>query len=71
MIPRGHIVEWRSSAPWIADGQVEQDLMICRALVALYSNELIASNLAFRGGTALHNSSSSSEIRPIQRTSGR
>jgi len=54
LIPRGHIVEWRSSAPWIADAQVEQDLMICRALVALYSNELIASNLAFRGGTALH-----------------
>jgi len=47
-------VEWRSSAPWIADAQVEQDLLICRALVSLFSNKLIAENLAFRGGTALH-----------------
>ena len=54
LIPRAYIVEWRSSAPWVSDAQVEQDLLICRALVSLYSNELIGENLAFRGGTALH-----------------
>jgi predicted nucleotidyltransferase component of viral defense system len=47
-------VEWRSFAPWISDAQVEQDLLVCRALLALFSREFIASNLAFRGGTALH-----------------
>jgi len=47
-------VEWRSFAPWISDAQVEQDLLICRALISLFSNKLISESLAFRGGTALH-----------------
>lgn len=34
--------------------QVEQDLVICRALVTIFSDKLLASSLAFRGGTALH-----------------
>jgi predicted nucleotidyltransferase component of viral defense system len=34
--------------------QVEQDLLICRTLVAIYSDEFLSSRLAFRGGTALH-----------------
>ena len=54
MIPRANIVEWRSAAPWISDAQVEQDLLICRVLISLFSNKLVAENLAFRGGTALH-----------------
>lgn len=41
-------------APWAADAQVEQDLIICRAVVSLYSHEMIRESLAFRGGTALH-----------------
>lgn len=54
MIPEIYIQEWRSNAPWIQDVQTEQDLMICRALVAIYSDEFLRENLAFRGGTALH-----------------
>jgi len=34
--------------------QVEQDLVICRALVEIFSDDWLASSLAFRGGTALH-----------------
>ena len=34
--------------------QVEQDLVICRALVEIFSDEWLASSLAFRGGTALY-----------------
>ena len=33
---------------------VEQDLIICKALVCIFSDEFLAENLAFRGGTALH-----------------
>ena len=33
---------------------VEQDLIICRALVCIFNDEFLASQLAFRGGTALH-----------------
>lgn len=53
MIPRAHITAWRSAAPWVTDAQVEQDLVICRALVEIYRDEFLASELAFRGGTAL------------------
>ncbi len=54
MIPRDYITEWRSEAPWIEDSQVEQDLVISRALVEMFSNPLVAQSLAFRGGTALY-----------------
>jgi predicted nucleotidyltransferase component of viral defense system len=54
MISRAHITAWRRSAPWSSDAQVEQDLVISRALVEIYSDALLSSSLAFRGGTALH-----------------
>lgn len=54
MIPKNFIIEWRQHAPWISDEQVEQDLIISRALIELFSSELIAKTLAFRGGTALY-----------------
>ncbi|MBE0660225.1 MAG: nucleotidyl transferase AbiEii/AbiGii toxin family protein [Bryobacteraceae bacterium] len=54
MIPRAHITAWRRTAPWSSDAQVEQDLVISRALVEIYSDLTLSSSLAFRGGTALH-----------------
>jgi len=54
MIPQAFIYEWRQTAPWKTNDQVEQDLVICRALVELFSDDFLSSNLALRGGTALH-----------------
>ncbi|VGO12250.1 hypothetical protein PDESU_00801 [Pontiella desulfatans] len=54
MIPRAYITHWKQHAPWISDAQVEQDLVISRALVDIYSDKLLSNSLAFRGGTALH-----------------
>lgn len=54
MIPRDYITEWRAHAPWVQDFQVEQDLVISRALVAIFSHPLLKDALAFRGGTALY-----------------
>src|ERR1700751_5646065 len=54
MIPRDYITEWRVHAPWVQDIQVEQDLFVCRALVAIFSDPLLQRALAFRGGTALY-----------------
>lgn len=54
MINRASIVQWRSQAPWNNNEQVEQDLIICRSLAAIFSDEFLSSQLAFRGGTALH-----------------
>ncbi|MFR9543510.1 MAG: nucleotidyl transferase AbiEii/AbiGii toxin family protein [Rikenellaceae bacterium] len=54
MINRVAIKEWNRVVPWSTAKQVEQDLIICRALVAIFSDEFLAGELAFRGGTALH-----------------
>lgn len=54
MIPQAYIIEWRSSVPWKLDEQVEQDLILSRALVEIFSNQYLAENLCFRGGTALY-----------------
>lgn len=54
MINRSDIIRWSENAPWKDNAQIEQDLIICRALTAIYSDEFLASQLAFRGGTALH-----------------
>jgi predicted nucleotidyltransferase component of viral defense system len=54
MIPRAHIIEWQKNAPWKNNAQIEQDLIIERALIELFSNDYLRENLAFRGGTALH-----------------
>lgn len=53
MIPRDYITEWRAQAPWVQDFQVEQDLVISRALTEIFSHRLLNNSLAFRGGTAL------------------
>jgi len=53
LIPQDFISEWKKAAPWSQNDQVEQDLIICRALVEIFSHSILADNLAFRGGTAL------------------
>ena len=45
---------WNAQAPWTEPAMIEQDLIICKALVCIFSDEFLARNLAFRGGTALH-----------------
>lgn len=54
MIPRDYITHWRERAPWSEDFQVEQDLVISRALIEIFSDPVLAKALAFRGGTALY-----------------
>ncbi|MBD3220127.1 nucleotidyl transferase AbiEii/AbiGii toxin family protein [bacterium] len=54
MIPRASITAWRTRAPWPSNEQVEQDLVLSRALVSMFSAEAVAAQAVFRGGTALH-----------------
>ncbi|MCL2727458.1 MAG: nucleotidyl transferase AbiEii/AbiGii toxin family protein [Bacteroidales bacterium] len=54
MIAKPYLEEWRAQVSWRADGQVEQDLVISRAIVEIFSDDLLRNSLAFRGGTALH-----------------
>src|SRR5579864_2335774 len=53
MIPNAIILGWRSQAPWINDGQVEQDLILSRVIIEIFSDPFLSTALAFRGGTAL------------------
>jgi predicted nucleotidyltransferase component of viral defense system len=54
MIPKPYIAKWKDHAPWSSFEQIEQDLIISRALVEIFSDDFLNENLAFRGGTALH-----------------
>lgn len=47
-------MQWNEKVPWQTSAMVEQDLIICKALVCIFSDKFLASQLAFRGGTALH-----------------
>ena len=54
MIARDYITEWRSEAPWVRNDQVEQDLVLSRALVDIFSHPSLQDAVAVRGGTALY-----------------
>ncbi len=54
MIPASYIQEWSTKAPWPDSRQVEQDLIIARALCDLFNSPALAGKIAFRGGTAIN-----------------
>ncbi|MCG8322317.1 MAG: nucleotidyl transferase AbiEii/AbiGii toxin family protein [Cytophagales bacterium] len=54
MIPKPYVAKWKETAPWSLLDQVEQDLIICRTLIEIFSDDFLREHLAFRGGTALH-----------------
>lgn len=51
MIAQSYITEWSGMVPWGVNAQVEQDLIICRALCSIYQDEFLAAHLGF---TASH-----------------
>ncbi|NEN22311.1 nucleotidyl transferase AbiEii/AbiGii toxin family protein [Cryomorpha ignava] len=54
MLPRRYIDECKEFAHWLENAQVEQDLVIEKAMMELFSDPFLKERLAFRGGTALH-----------------
>jgi predicted nucleotidyltransferase component of viral defense system len=54
MIPAMNIVAWGRTVPWVEQRQVEQDLVMARALVEIFSDDFLRTQLRFRGGTALN-----------------
>lgn len=63
MIPQRYIEEWKENAPWPNYAQIEQDLIIARALIEIFSDDFLKKSLAFRGGTALHKLYLSPQVR--------
>ena len=54
MIPERAIKEWSEFLSWKTKEYIEQDLIICRALCALFNDEYLSDHLAFRGGTSFN-----------------
>lgn len=54
MIAKPYIAAWQAAAPWKEFFQVEQDLVLSRVIVEIFSDNYLNQHLAFRGGTALH-----------------
>ncbi len=54
MIPQMNIVAWGNVVPWVDQRQVEQDLIISRAIIELFTDKFLNAELRFRGGTALN-----------------
>lgn len=54
MIPRPAIIQWGKQIPWKNNEQLEQDMVISRALIEIFSDEYLSESLAFRGGSALY-----------------
>lgn len=54
MIPIAHLQAWSATAPWPDPRQVEQDLIISRALCDLFNAPALKGRVAFRGGTAIN-----------------
>ena len=54
MIPENFIQRWHQNVGWQTPAQVEQDLILSRMLVEIFSDPFLNEELAFRGGTAFH-----------------
>ena len=54
MTPMMNIVAWGNVVPWGEQRQVEQDLIISRAIIDLFADPLLREQLRFRGATALN-----------------
>lgn len=54
MIPQAYLQAWSTTAPWPDFRQIEQDLIICRALCDLFNAPALRGKIAFRGGTAIN-----------------
>lgn len=54
MLPRNEIIAWRAHAGSSRDSQIEQDLLITRTMVAIFSDPFLSEHVAMRGGTVLH-----------------
>ncbi len=54
MIPQSYLQAWSATTPWPDFRQIEQDLIISRALCDLFNAPALNGKIAFRGGTAIN-----------------
>ena len=54
MVPMKSIIEWRKNSPWVDSRRVEQDLILSRILMEIYSDPFLKRKLILRGGASLY-----------------
>ena len=54
MIPYNDITAWSVHHPWPTREQVEQDMLLSKAVCDIFNDERLSGELVFRGGTALN-----------------
>jgi predicted nucleotidyltransferase component of viral defense system len=53
-LTRRDVLAHQTAVPWPSQRQVEQDLLLCRAMVAVFNDPFLKTQVAMRGGTLLH-----------------
>ena len=53
-LTRRDVIAHEAMVPWPSRLQVEQDLLLCRAMTTLFTDKFLLSQIAMRGGTLLH-----------------
>lgn len=53
-LTRRDVLGHQPAVPWPSQRQVEQDLLLCRTMVALFNDDFLRTQIAMRGGTLLH-----------------
>lgn len=67
MVPSGVVTAWSVEHRWTTRRQVEQDLLLSRAICAIADDPYLGTELVFRGGTA---QAARGVSPPLQRRSG-
>src|ERR1700690_1578915 len=53
-LTRRDVLAHQAAVPWPSQRQVEQDLLLCQTIVALFDDAFLQGQIAMRGGTLLH-----------------
>jgi len=53
-LTRQDVLSHQACVPWPNQRQVEQDLLLCRAMAAVFDDSFLRAQVAMRGGTLLH-----------------
>ncbi|MDA8093563.1 MAG: nucleotidyl transferase AbiEii/AbiGii toxin family protein [Betaproteobacteria bacterium] len=54
LLTQRDVIAHQALVPWPNRRQVEQDLLLCQAMVALFNDDFLKGQIAMRGGTLLH-----------------
>jgi len=54
LLTRRDVLAHQASVPWPSIRQVEQDLLLCRSMTAIFGDAFLQRQVAMRGGTLLH-----------------